>query len=103
MSVNEGWVHQDASADKGDIDLAGLIYLTPDADPNGGTSLMRLKPEYKHRLVGQTKPEKHFYYTGGGESQMDYTELSKEITISFKTVRFQNIYNRLIIYDAGVS
>tara|TARA_B100000287_G_scaffold322415_1_gene306342 strand:+ start:55 stop:825 length:771 start_codon:yes stop_codon:yes gene_type:complete len=101
MSVNEGWVHQDTSADKGDIDLAGLIYLTPDADPNGGTSLMRVKPEYKNKLVSKTNPEKHFYYTGGEISDEDYTAALKRNNDKFyETVRFQNIYNRLIIYDA---
>ena len=103
MSVNEGWVHRDTSdkEDTADTDLAGLIYLTPDADPNGGTSLMRLKPEYKNKLVAQIKPEKHFYYTGGEISDEDYTEALKRNNDKFyETVRFQNIYNRLIIYDA---
>jgi len=101
MSVNEGWVHRDTSGDTGDLDLAGLIYLTPDADPNGGTSLMRLKPEYRNKLVTQTKPEKHLYYTGGKISDEDYTEgLKRNNDKFYETVRFQNIYNRLIIYDA---
>ena len=107
MSVNEGWVHRDTSGKKDktnpeeDIDLAGLIYLTPDADPNGGTSLMRLKPEYKNKLVAQIKPEKNIYYKGGEISDEDYTEALKRNNDKFyETVRFQNIYKRLIIYDA---
>ena len=101
MSVNEGWVHKDTSADKGDLDLAGLIYLTPDADPNGGTSLMRVKSEYKNKILNKNMPIKHLYYTGNQISDEDVTAALKRNNDKFyETVRFQNIYNRLIIYDA---
>ena len=39
---NKGWIHQDVDI-LGNDDLAGLIYLTPDIDPDSGTILYNLK------------------------------------------------------------
>ena len=43
---NRGWIHQDYPCQ---FLLAGLIYLTPNIDPDSGTSLYDLKPKFNNK------------------------------------------------------
>lgn len=112
--VNEGWIHTDGNKVDGigstNNQLAGLIYLTPDADLDGGTSLFKLKKEHEetYQLFKMT-PEKHAYYKkhdGSNEeetitniSDKNYKEAILKHNSKFEeTLRFQNVYNRLILY-----
>ena len=98
---NRGWIHCD-SAD--DLEIAGLIYLTPDIDPDTGTSLFTLKlqnnEEYK---VHQTQYVKHLMYKENETiDQTYYAKKAKEHEEFFiETTRFANIYNRMITYDTN--
>ena len=109
---NIGWIHQDAAEQ---YQFAGLIYLTPDIDPDCGTSLFNLK-SINPAWAGQTGPGQFLIDQEKGllESRPDFAlfkdqqfegEKFTKIQIEheekfFEKVRFQNIFNRLVIYDA---
>ena len=97
-SINKGWIHMD----NGD-ELAGLVYLTPDANPDSGTSLFKLKDEFKDTYVPFARaPDKHTFYTNRKITDEDYLKSLEKWNNQFQeTVRFQNLYNRLITYDAN--
>ena len=83
---NKGFIHQDAIPERlkqtgSDNEFAGLIYLTPDIDPDSGTSLWNLKPNSIITRSGETNVNEH---------NAKFTE----------KLRFQNFFNRLIAYDA---
>ena len=83
---NKGFIHQDAIIERKrqngvDNEVAGLIYLTPDIDPDSGTSLWNLKPQEIIRPSGESNVNTH---------NVKFTE----------KLRFQNFFNRLIAYDA---
>ncbi len=92
---NRGWIHQDNetySAGKDDFELAGLIYLTPDIDPDSGTSLYNLK---SHQA-------KNIFTDGQLFDRKEYAKKHIEHEENFKEkLRFQNIFNRLIAYDTN--
>jgi|TARA_B110001454_G_C12647287_1_gene403864 hypothetical protein len=82
---NRGFIHQDNNvhSDTGpDNEVAGLIYLTPDIDPDSGTSLWNLKG-------GEIVEPK-------GES--DEKDHNAKFAEKF---RFQNFFNRMIAYDSS--
>ena len=88
---NRGWIHRDESEHQ----LAGLIYLTPNIDPDSGTSLYNLKT---NKYKDYTKYTSHKTYDQVDEE--DYTKsLIKHEEYFFEKTRFQNIFNRLIMYD----
>jgi len=98
---NKGWIHQD-----GKVTVAGLIYLTPDIDPDSGTSLWTLKPnvEIKTHADSYYDQQKRSWCledgtpSNGEEYTQDYLEQQESLTEKF---RFQNIFNRMIMYDSA--
>ena len=95
---NKGWIHQD-TASENIYELAGLIYLNEELDTDSGTSLFKLvKDDYvtyqrhfaKHLLFGNEKEYVEEYYTN---------EYSKHESFFIEKTRYQNIFNRLIMYD----
>ena len=79
---NKGFIHQDVLlGGQVGMEVAGLIYLTPDIDPDSGTSLWNLKPQEIIVPSGESNVNKH---------NAKFTE----------KLRFQNFFNRLIAYDA---
>jgi hypothetical protein len=90
---NKGWIHLD-----GDISMyAGIVYLTPGADIDAGTSMYRLinKDTVDHTDV------KESYYLQGIDKQYDET-ITRHNSSFEETVRFNNVYNRLVAYDSGI-
>jgi hypothetical protein len=83
---NKGWIHQD-----GNVTVAGLIYLTPDIDPDSGTSLWTLKPNVEIKI------QSDYTSSDGEEYVKQYLEQQEFLT---EKLRFQNVFNRMIIYDA---
>ena len=84
---NKGWIHQDVgvySPDGPDDEVAGLIYLTPDIDPDSGTSLFNLKPG------AVIQPEEESKQEGWVEHRKKFDE----------KLCFKNFFNRMIMYDA---
>jgi hypothetical protein len=100
--INKGWIHQDAAI-LGDDQIAGLIYLTPDIDPDSGTSLWSLNPNVKIKI--QDDPfdygaEGWYSKDGSFNNGDEYRKLYLEQQKSFvEKLRFQNIFNRMITYD----
>ena len=91
---NKGWIHQDVDI-LGNDDLAGLIYLTPDIDPDSGTSLWSLKPDAKIII----NAEEEGSTPGQGEEYVkQYLKQRENLVEKF---RFQNFFNRLIMYDTN--
>lgn len=96
---NRGWIHSDTAG------FAGLIYLTPDASKESGTSLYELKKEYKDidttEFLKDIDELKKLYK---GE-QYDVNKLDKDyekLTKHFdKVIEVKNVYNRMISYDGG--
>lgn len=96
---NKGWIHSDTAG------FAGLIYLTPEANKESGTSLYELKKEYKdintQQFLEDIEELKKLYK---GEKynvtklDKDYKNLIKHFD---KVIEVKNVYNRLISYDGG--
>lgn len=96
--IDEGWIHSDYGHD-----LAGIIYLTPNADLNTGTSLFNLKPnEEKNYLSFGSQSEKMAFYRDKKSLSENYLKQLKSNNNKFyEKTRFQNVYNRLVMYDAN--
>ena len=82
----KGWIHQDNIVQNAgaDNELAGLIYLTPIISYNSGTSLFTLKDG------AVVRPEEETKQAGWQEHRDKFNE----------KFRFENVFNRLIMYDA---
>jgi len=93
---NKGWIHQDDEF--GDMfQLAGLIYLTPDIDPDSGTSLYNVKSNIYHKIYS-----KDVLYKNGSFDKEEYikSQIKQEENFEEK-LRVQNIFNRLVMYDTS--
>ena len=102
--INKGWIHQDGYArEPGDV--AGIIYLTPDIDPDSGTSLWSLKkPDVKIKIQADSfydPNDQRWHNEDGSGSDGDvYRKLYLEQQEFLEEkLRFQNIFNRMIMYD----
>jgi hypothetical protein len=99
--INKGWTHQDVDIFPNN-EFAGLIYLTPDIDPDSGTSLWSLNPNVKIKIQDDPFEGDEGWYSKDGSfnNGEEYTKLYMEQQESFvEKLRFQNIFNRLIAYD----
>lgn len=87
---NLGWVHVDEN-----VIFAGVIFLTPDIDLNCGTSIFKLIDKSK---LDNSDAKQRFF--------KDHTDLNYEDRLQMhrsayeETIRFNNIYNRMICFDA---
>jgi len=99
---NKGWIHLDSYDQKTfSFELAGLIYLTPDIDPDAGTSLFTLKKQNdKKYKAEEIQIEKNILYKDLWFDEAPFTKKYKEHKEFFiEKTRFANIYNRMIMYD----
>lgn len=87
---NKGWIHIDTSSI-----LAGVIYLTPEIDEDCGTSVFDIIDE---NLPLNGIDVKTAFYEKGIDNNYDET-LLKYNSCFKETIKFKNIYNRLISYD----
>jgi hypothetical protein len=95
----ENWIHMD----RGGF-FAGVIYLTPDAPINSGTSIYKFMGDLdtfeKVRELDQVKNNFH------KKILTDYNEMKsareKMKQYFCKTVDVANVYNRLILYPANL-
>tara|TARA_B110000285_G_scaffold232370_1_gene303276 strand:- start:39 stop:770 length:732 start_codon:yes stop_codon:yes gene_type:complete len=93
---NIGWIHQDIG-----MQLAFIIYLTPEADTNSGTSLFNLKTTNSISIVrNQYLKEKLFKGEEINENEYKNSILKQENLFIEKT-KFANVYNRMIAYDSS--
>ena len=104
--LNGGWIHTDGSTV-----LAGLVYLSPDPDPNAGTSIYTKKkdaiiPEWmvyeegvpnKSKFINDVLASKFYCPI---DSIKDYEKAIVENNSTYEpTVEIKNKYNRMIAYD----
>lgn len=91
---NQGWIHYDNAL------LGGIIYLTPNADSETGTSLCELKTNGVYDHETPQKAKEQFYL---GQDVKNYNQKIEEHNANFiETVRFSNVYNRMICFDGKV-
>jgi hypothetical protein len=116
-SLNHGWIHTDNNKL-----LAGILYLTPDADPDTGTSLFKPKSnEIEDELLKDAQNERLDFYKNDKKLYSSYKQDAKEDLYNDKkidpeyytkrlnefnsnfieTIHIKNIYNRLISFDAN--
>lgn len=93
---NTGWIH----LDKESI-LSGVIYLNPDPEKNTGTSFYNLK---NGEIDDATQNTKFLHYSNSNLfNEKDYIIEKKKFNDKFiETIRVENIYNRLVIFEGGV-
>ena len=93
-ALNKGIIHRDMAI------CAGVIYLTPNPNPDSGTSIYHLKDNV---LPKQLNHDLRFDLHPGKEVDDEaFTKMQDANDSKFEeTIRFQNRYNRLISYDAG--
>jgi len=86
---NKGWIHEDDG-----VLFAGVVFLTPNIDRKCGTSLFTLEDENK---LDWSDAKNNFYVNG---IDNDYDNAITTHNSAFdESVRFQNLYNRCIIFD----
>ena len=96
---NTGWVHVDD-----DVDVAGLIYLTPDSNLESGTNIFHLKDEWKDKH-DDSEPcvGKRLLYSDSPDfDTKEYNKELKEWNDRFKLVsKFNNLYNRMVMWSGN--
>ena len=95
----EGWVHTDSSNEHDPVTMAGLVYLTPNAPLNAGTSIYKQKDNITPIDYGSLK---HDFYADKLQVSMDEYRTARDTHNSWfdKTVDVSNIYNRMIVYNS---
>jgi hypothetical protein len=90
---NTGWVHQD---DINYYDVAGVVYLSPNAPLNCGTSLYVPNVDKIERYRIETDP-----FTENENIDINlYQQEQIRYNSQFKKIKqIENIYNRLVVYD----
>ncbi len=104
--LNVGWVHADTNTV-----LAGLVYLSPEPDPNAGTTIYSMKKDAiipKWMIKDPTVPDKSKCFREVLASEIacpidsikDYGNMIVDNNNLFEpTVVIKNKYNRMIAYD----
>jgi hypothetical protein len=90
---NKSWVHLDYNSS-----LSGLIYLTPDACLNSGTSTYKIKQAITPDEMNN--PERiPFHLYDKRDGYLD--AINKHNSKFYETVDVKNVYNRMIAYDTS--
>lgn len=98
--LEEGWVHTDAG---GQTYFAGVVYLTPNAPSNAGTSIYRLKDkDLDLNILSDIQQIKNDVYFNRSNDLETFRKKREENNSFFnKTIDVANVYNRLLIYPAN--
>lgn len=95
--LNEGWIHVDYPSV-----IAGLVYLTPNANLEGGTNIYQIKNEFKDTFNDEIPQEqKILFYTNSPDFDLNtYKKELEETNKNFNLVtKFNNVYNRMIMWS----
>ena len=96
-TLNQGWVHID-----GPFDVASVIYLNKNPNPNTGTSLFEIKKESLDYILNEDETqqsEKYKLYKNQKIDKKEYLKQLNNYNSNFvETVNFKNLYNRCITY-----
>jgi hypothetical protein len=98
----EGWVHNDLTHKQWDI--AGVIYLTPNAPLDGGTLIYQKNPEINYNDINMSvyNDVKHKFYQDVTVDLDNYRALRDDLNSKFSvTLEINNVYNRLVIYNTN--
>ena len=107
---NLGWIHRDTVPDRNK--LSGVLYLTPDANLETGTTVYRIKKEVEESLLGYAAwkkvnesnkllfTKKNEYFSEDGLEEIK-TNLEEWNSCFEAVTQVNNIYNRLISFDAN--
>lgn len=85
---DRGLIHQD-----GDVVFAGIIYLSPNAPLDSGTSIYRKNDLFNEDRYSKALDQNDLMLTTGKTPSFDYHEMFEE------TVRVNNVYNSLILFE----
>lgn len=92
---DSGWIHSDENVSQ----ITGIIYLTPNSNLNGGTSIYRENANLIQHAHRNTEYKENSYL-----NKMSIEEAKKykeEHNSQFEeTIRVSNVYNRLIAFDS---
>jgi len=93
---NTGWIHLDQESV-----LSGVIYLNPEPEENSGTSFYKLK---NGEIDDGTQNTKFLHYSNSTNfNEEDYIKEKTNFDNKFiETIRVENQYNRLIIFEDGI-
>jgi hypothetical protein len=92
--LNKSFIHKD-----NDCILAGLIYLTPDADLNSGTSMFNKKINAEIDTDNLVRMD---YYSNGSKEDLFKEHLLENHKSFYETLNVKNIYNRVVAYDSNI-
>jgi len=92
-SYEEGWVHKDNDS----LKIAGVVYLSPDAPVEAGTSIYeQIEPHNENSFNFRNK-----FYSQQDVNLDEYRiERDKHNSHFKKTLEVGNVYNRLFLYNA---
>ena len=97
-NFDTGWIHYDNDGYSNNK-IAGIVYLTPNAPLNSGTSIYKTKNNVLIPLIDTQAKYSHYQINGNSEELKKLKEQEKE---QFEeTINISNIYNRLISFEAG--
>lgn len=86
-----GLIHQDQNTV-----FAGVLYLTPDAPLDAGTSLFRKNASYNEELYWKTIKENDEHFQNKAPIDFSYHSMFDEV------VRVNNVYNTLILFEGDI-
>jgi hypothetical protein len=95
-NFESGWIHQDSNH-YANNKVAGIIYLSPNAPLQSGTSIYKTKNNVLLPSINAEAKYAHYYSNGNSEELKKLKEQEKE---QFEeTINVSNVYNRLISFD----
>jgi len=89
-SYNSDWIHSDVGCE-----FAAIVYLTPDAPLDSGTSIYKKNKNFNKDLYEKINNEKFSFYRDQGEDKREIVN-----SMFTETVRVNNVFNRLLVYEA---
>jgi Zn-finger protein len=92
---DSGWIHSDEEVSQ----ITGIIYLTPNSNLNGGTSIYREKSNLLQHVHRNNQHKEDSYLNK--MSIEDAKQYKEEHNAQYEeTIRVSNVYNRLIAFDS---
>jgi hypothetical protein len=94
-NYDSGWIHSDEAGSQ----ITGILYLSPNANLNGGTSIYRDKSNIiqPNRDNGEFKVDSYLNKITMQEAKKYMEEHNAQFE---ETIRVSNVYNRLICFDS---
>jgi hypothetical protein len=91
----KGWIHTDKDV------LTAIVYLTPNAALNTGTSIYRLKENLIGYDAKNLMPVKERLYSHGDNLEEALLGVEENNSAFEETINISNLYNRLVVFDSS--